>query len=144
MPPPSSAPQTVGGDQLSPGMMLGTARFEETQHFKNELEAAKKENELLKRKIRDLEKAVRERRHSQESRPRSESASTTASMSVAPSGTSIAGPRDSVASRAERDRGVTTQSTASVTGPVGVSEEEVQVGESAASSGLANNAQREQ
>lgn len=140
-PPPSSVPQALGSEQLSPGMMAGTARYEETQHFKNELEAAKRENEILKRKIRDLEKAVRERRSSQDSiRPRSESVSTTASMNVAPSGgASIAGPRDSVASRTERDRGMTLQSTASSTVAVGVSEEEVQVGESAASAGLGNN-----
>lgn len=126
--------------------MAGTARYEETQHFKNELDAAKRENEALKMKIRNLEKAVRERRLSQESsRPRSESVSTTASTSVAPSGgANIAGPRGSVASRTERDRGMTTQSTAGSVLGVGVPEEEVQVGESAASSGLANNTQREE
>lgn len=125
-------------------MMPGTARYEETQHFKNELEAAKRENELLKRTIRDLEKQVRERRSSQgSSRPRSESVSTTASMSVAPSGASVAGPRDSIASRADRDRGQTSHTATGSTLGVGVPEDEVKVGESASSSGLGNNPPRE-
>lgn len=129
-------PQTAGDDQLSPGMMPGTARFEEAQQAKSELEAVKKENELLKKKIRDLEKAVREKRLSQESsRPRSESASTSASMNAGPSGAGIAG---------SRDRGTTAQSTTNVPEPVGVSEVELEVGESAASSGWAHNIQREQ
>lgn len=148
MPPPSSVPMTGSnatpqtspgqGDQLSPGMMPATVRYEETQHFRNELEAAKNENEVLKRRIRELERQVQERRASNASRPRSESASTTASMSVAPSGgASIAGPRDHTPSRAERDRTMTMQSVSSV--GVGVPEDEVKVGESAASSGLGNN-----
>lgn len=145
MPPPSSLPMTVthassglgGGGHLSPGLMPATLRYEETQYHRNELEAAKKENEALKRQIRELERLVHERRASNASRPRSESASTTASMSVAPSGgTSIAGPRENAPSRTERDRGMTTQSVTSV--GVGVPEDEVKVGESAASSGLGN------
>ena len=144
MPPPSSLPQSLGGEQLSPGMMPGTARYEETQHFKNELEAAKRENEVLKRTIRDLEKQVRERRSSQgSSRPRSESVSTTASMNVAPSGASVAGPRDSIASRTDRERGQTNHTATGSTLGVGVPEDEVKVGESASSSGLGNNPPRE-
>lgn len=133
----SATPHT--SDQLSPGMMPATVRYEETQHFRSELEAAKTENELLKRRIRELERLVQERRSSSTSRPRSESVSTTASMSVAPSGgASIAGPRESVPSRAERDRSsIAAQSVSSL--GVGVPEDEVKVGESAASSGLNNN-----
>ena len=149
MPPPSSIPMTSisatpqtssgQGDQLSPGIMPATLRYEETQHFRNELETAKKENEILKRRIRELERQVQERRSSSASRPRSESVSTTASMNVAPSGgTSIAGPRESATLRAERDRGsVVTHSMSSL--GVGVPEDEVKVGESAASSGVGNN-----
>lgn len=120
-------------------MMPATLRYEETQHFKNELEGAKRENEILKKKIRELEKQVQEQRARSVSRARSESAdSTTASMSVAASvGTGIAGPRESLPLRTERGRGNTISSLTS--NPVGVPEDEVKVGESAASSGLTSN-----
>lgn len=123
-----AATPSVAGDQLSPGLMPGTSRYEETAFYRNELETAKKENEALKKKIRELERAVRERQRSA-SRPRSESVSTTASASVpAGGGSSIAGPRG------ERGRNLARQSVASV--GVGVPEDEVKVGESAASAGL--------
>ncbi|KAH6894220.1 hypothetical protein B0T10DRAFT_456469 [Thelonectria olida] len=151
--PPTSVPMSSVGatpgsgsiseQQLSPGLMPATMRYEETAFFRQELETAKRENETLKRRIRELERQVRQRRASDVSRPRSESVSTTASMSVAPTGgASIAGPREGIPIRPEvRERGMTTQSLASVAGSVGVGvpEEEVKVGESAASSGLANN-----
>lgn len=115
--------------------MPATVRYEETQFYRNELDTAKKENESLKRRIRELERQVQDRRTSDVSRPRSESVSTTASMNVAPSGgASIAPPRESAPSRTDRDRGNTMQSAASV--GVGVPEDEVRVGESAASSGM--------
>ncbi|KHO01647.1 uncharacterized protein MAM_00648 [Metarhizium album ARSEF 1941] len=124
-------------DQMSPGLMPATMRFEETAFYRNELESAKKENETLKRRIRELERMVQTRRSTEVARPRSDSVSTTASVSVAPSGgVSIAGPRDStVPQRPERERGMTSQSVTSVA--VGVPDDEVKVGESAASSGLA-------
>ncbi|KAK2673237.1 hypothetical protein RAB80_010780 [Fusarium oxysporum f. sp. vasinfectum] len=109
--------------------------------WKNELETAKKENDALKRKIRELERQVRQRRASDASRPRSGSASTSASVSVTPAGgASIAGPREGLPIRpgGERERGMTTQSIASVASVgVGVPEEELKVGESAASAGVA-------
>lgn len=116
--------------------MAATTRYEEAVLHRNELEAAKRENEALKRRIRELERHVRERRASESSRTRSDSVSTTASASAAqPAGLAgIAGPREPLA-RMERDRGMTMQSVASAAGSVGVGvpEDEVMVGESAAS-----------
>ncbi|GAO17656.1 hypothetical protein UVI_02002170 [Ustilaginoidea virens] len=128
-------------DQLSPGLMPVTSRYEETAFYRNELETAKKENETLKRRIRELERMVHSRRSSDVSRPRSDSVSTTASVSIAPSGgMSIAGPRDSgIPHRPDRERGMTLHSTVSASGSmaVGVPDDEVKVGESAASAGVA-------
>ncbi|KAH7157630.1 hypothetical protein B0J13DRAFT_542272 [Dactylonectria estremocensis] len=148
-PPPTSVPMSSVGatpgsgsvsEQLSPGLMPATMRYEETQFYKHELENAKRENETLKRRIRELERHVRQRRASDTSRTRSESVSTTASLNMAPAGgASIAGPRDSSLVRPER--GMTSRhSMISVAGSVGVGvpDDEVKVGESAASSGLAN------
>ncbi|KAK7418192.1 hypothetical protein QQZ08_011345 [Neonectria magnoliae] len=151
IPPPTSVPMSSVGatpgsgsvsEQLSPGLMPATMRYEETAFHRHELEMAKRENESLKRRIRELERHVRQRRASDASRTRSESVSTTASMSITPAGgVSIAGPREGTLARPERERGLTTQSMISVAGSVGVGvpEEEVKVGESAASSGLPNN-----
>ncbi|KAF4345929.1 hypothetical protein FBEOM_71 [Fusarium beomiforme] len=141
--PPSSVGATPGSvsEQLSPGLMPATMRYEETAYYRNELENAKKENDALKRKIRELERQVRQRRASDASRPRSESTSTTTSVNVTPAGgASIAGPREGLPIRpgGERERGLTTQSIASVASVgVGVPEEELKVGESAASAGVA-------
>ncbi|OAA79288.1 hypothetical protein LEL_02774 [Akanthomyces lecanii RCEF 1005] len=117
---------SFGGDHMSPALMPATVRYEETAFYRHELETAKKENDLLKKRVRELEKIVRERRESSASRHvRSESVSTTASTNVVPtSGTSIAGPRD-------KGRSSARQSVMSVA--VGVPEDEVKVGESAAS-----------
>ncbi|SPO05460.1 uncharacterized protein DNG_08147 [Cephalotrichum gorgonifer] len=119
-------------DQMSPGLLPATARYEETAFYRAELEVAKRENEGLKRRIRELERSLRERRASDAGRSRSESVSTTTSVSVSGrgAGVGIAGPREGRPT--ERDRGF------SVTGSVGVGvpEEEVKVGESAASAGL--------
>ena len=99
----SSSATPIGSEQVSPGMMPGmlpaTARYEETQYFKNELDVAKKENDTLKKRIKELERLMQERRASiaQERRAsiaqdrrssiagrgRSGSVSTTASVSVA-------------------------------------------------------------
>lgn len=84
---------------MMPGMLPATARYEETQYFKNELDVAKKENDTLKKRIKELERLMQERRASiaQERRAsiaqdrrssiagrgRSGSVSTTASVSVA-------------------------------------------------------------
>jgi len=149
MPPPTSAPSNATSvvaapgslsghsDQLSPGLLPATSRIEETAFYRAELEAAKRENEMLKRRIRELERTARERRASDASRTRSESVSTTASVGVPPvgGGASIAGPRDGVRP-ADRERGMTSMSSVSVVSSVGVGvpDDEVKVGESAASS----------
>ncbi|KAG5978866.1 hypothetical protein E4U55_005834 [Claviceps digitariae] len=139
----AATPGSLGyGEQMSPGLMPATSRYEETAFYRNELETAKKENEALKRRIRELERMMHTRRASDMSRTRSDSVSTTASMNVAPSGgASIARPRDSAvaAQRPDRERGMTTQSITSASGgvAVGVPDDEVKVGESAASAGVA-------
>ncbi|KAM0460747.1 hypothetical protein ACHAO4_001539 [Trichoderma viride] len=135
---------SVLGDQMSPGLMPATLRYEETAFYRQELDNAKKENEALKRRIRELERAVRERRSSDASRNRSDSASTTASASVAPGGgVSIAGPRESIYGHG-RDRERAMQSSTSLAGGVsiGVPDEEVKVGESAASGRPGNDGQQ--
>lgn len=143
----STSVAATPGSELSPGLMPATLRYEETAHYRQELETAKRENETLKRRIKELERSLRERRPSDASRTsggrdRSESVSTTASVSVSGAtgvgstiggGTTIAGDR-----RGERramERGVSTLSISGSIG-VGVSEDEVKVGESAASAGL--------
>lgn len=129
---PSATPTPGPSDTMQPSMMPATTRYEETAFYRQELENVKRENDALKRRIRDLERKVRERRASDASnRPRSESVSTTASVAVASTGgTSIARPRN--------DRVTSMLSTAgSVTSfAAGVPEDEVKVGESAASGGL--------
>ncbi|KAH6605916.1 hypothetical protein Trco_005069 [Trichoderma cornu-damae] len=135
---------SVLGDQMSPGLLPATLRYEETAFYRQELDNAKKENEALKRRIRELERIVRERRSSDASRNRSDSASTTASASIAPGGgVSIAGPRESIYGHG-RDRERAMQSTTSLAGGVsiGVPDEEVKVGESAASGRSGNESQR--
>ncbi|KAL7622451.1 hypothetical protein AAE478_007956 [Parahypoxylon ruwenzoriense] len=135
------------GSELSPGLMPATLRYEETAHYRQELETAKRENEVLKRRIKDLERTLRDRRQSDASRvsggrERSGSASTTASVSVSGTtgvGSTIGGgmsiARDRRGERRAIERGM---SNLSVTGSVGagVPEDEVKVGESAASAGL--------
>lgn len=133
----AATPGSTGyAEQLSPGLMPATARYEETAFYRSELEAAKRENEALKRRIRELERLVRERR-GDAGRGRSDSVSTSASVPVSGvgGGVRIAGPREGAPREgrpSERDRG------ASLAGSVGVGvpEEEVKVGESAASAGL--------
>ena len=146
----AATPGSGPTNEHSPAILPGTPRYEETASYRGELENAKKENEALKRRVRELERMVRERRASDASRasqggsgslaprPRSDSTSTTASVSVTAStaatgGVSIAAPRDSdPTGRSERPRVVSAISSIGV----GVPEEEVRVGESAASSGL--------
>ncbi|OTB13296.1 hypothetical protein K445DRAFT_320144 [Daldinia sp. EC12] len=135
------------GSELSPGLLPATLRYEETAHYRQELESAKRENENLKRRIKELERALRDRRQSDASRTsggrdRSGSTSTTASVSVSGAtgiggviggGTTIAGDR-----RGERrgiERGISNLSISGSIG-AGVPEDEVKVGESAASAGL--------
>lgn len=126
-PPPHAIPGATPSSttELSPGILPGTSRYEETVFHLTELEAVKRENEALKRRIRELERTVRDRRASDASRGRSESVSTTASVSVPTGG----GGGTAIAGRSGRDRVVSTLSLAS-------SLDEVRVGESAASAGL--------
>ncbi|KAI1871192.1 uncharacterized protein JN550_004637 [Neoarthrinium moseri] len=150
---PTSTPHSTAatpGSELSPGLMPATLRYEETAYYRQELDTAKRENDALKRRIKELEKMVRERRESDASqrstggaRIRSESVSTTASVSVSGAagvgggGTGIAGGRREPSGRAGAgmERAFSTLSVAGSVG-VGVPEEELQVGESAASAGL--------
>ncbi|CAJ2505751.1 Uu.00g131450.m01.CDS01 [Anthostomella pinea] len=142
---PSIAP--TPSSELSPGLMPATMRYEETAHFRHELESAKNENENLKRRVKELEKILRERRESDASlgRGRSESTSTTASVSVSGAtgiggvvggGTGIAGGRNE---RRGMERAMSTLSMAGSVA-VGVPDDELRVGESAASTGLRSEA----
>lgn len=125
-------------EQMSPSLMPATSRYEETAFHRQELEAAKKENEGLKRRIRDLERMVQSRRASAAGRVPSDAASATTAAITTPVVVSHDGPPR----RPERGRGMTSHSTTSITSlGVGVPEDEVKVGESAASSGLGNNRQ---
>ncbi|EFQ34607.1 hypothetical protein CGRA01v4_14041 [Colletotrichum graminicola] len=132
----ASVAHTPGGSelQLSPGLMPTTSRYEETALHRQELENAKKENEALKQRIRDLEKLVREQTAGRERSGSTGSAATgtATSAGVTTGGAGIAGPRRP---GGERERSSTTMSVASSVA-VGVPDEELQVGESAASSGL--------
>lgn len=127
----------VDHQQLSPGLVPATVRYEETAFYRSELESVRRENEALKRRVRDLERMVRDRRASDASRhsqgrQRSESASTAASVSVAASvtgATAAAAGSGIAAQRDGRDR-------SRVASMMGVPEDEVRVGESAASAGL--------
>ncbi|KAI1141468.1 hypothetical protein F5Y05DRAFT_372647 [Hypoxylon sp. FL0543] len=135
------------GSELSPGLMPATLRYEETAHYRQELDLAKRENESLKRRVKELERALRDRRQSDTSRTgsgrdRSESASTTASVSLSGAtgiggviggGTTIA--RDRRGERRAIERGMSSLSISGSVG-TGVPEEELKVGESAASAGL--------
>ncbi|KAK3332191.1 hypothetical protein B0T19DRAFT_97722 [Cercophora scortea] len=149
----SSSTALTPASELSPGILPATSRYEETAFYRAELENVKRENEALKRRVRELERQVRERRSSDASRasqtggnvgrPRSDSVSTTASASVA-AGTAPAGGVSIAAQREgrERPRVVSMLSTAGSVG-VGVPEDEVRVGESAASAGLRDRAHHE-
>ena len=146
---------------MSPGILPATSRYEETAFYRAELERAKRENEALKRQIRELEKMVRDRRASSASqtsfqqqggaalRSRSGSVSTTASVHSVSGGATVSGgggatiasQRDAAgtagAAAGSRPRVVSMMSSTSGSVGVGVPEEEVRVGESAASAGMA-------
>ena len=130
------------GSELSPGLMPATPRFEETALQRHELELLKRENAGLRQRIKDLEKMVREQKEGEAAkvgRTRSESTSTTTSLSL--SGTTgvggvVGGGTGIAGGRREERRGIDrTASNMSITGSigVGVSDEELKVGESAAS-----------
>ncbi len=138
---PAATPSSAS--ELSPGILPVTSRYEETAFYRSELDSVKRENESLKRRIRDLERTLRDRRASDARRGRSESVSTTDSARVVAGGGGgggagiSAGGVTGIAGRREGGRERVTSSL-SVPGSigVGVSDEEVGVGESAASAGL--------
>lgn len=140
---PSHTQATPGSgstEMMSPSMMSVTSRYEETAFHRQELETVKRENDALKRRIRELERLVRERRASDAStRPRSESVSTTASVNVSGGGAGIAPPRSDRVTSMISTAGSTAGSVA-----VGVPEDELRVGESAASAGQQNQASGDQ
>lgn len=128
------------GSELSPGLMPATLRYEETVHYRHELDSAKRENEALKKRVKELERMLRERREgdSGHGHLRGESTSTTSSVTmsgttgvggVVGGGTGIAGGRRAI---------YRAPSSTSVTGSVavGVPEEELKVGESAATTNV--------
>ena len=134
--------QGHGQDQpLSPGLMPGTTRYEESLHHREQLETALQENEGLKKRIRELERMLRERR--------SDSASTmTSTGGTASVPTTTAGASSVPLARErpglERDRSMTAtsvggRSISSVA--VGVPDDEIQVGGSASSTGLSAQSQ---
>ncbi|KAI1436548.1 hypothetical protein GGR50DRAFT_650806 [Xylaria sp. CBS 124048] len=125
------------GSEISPGFIPATGRYEETAIFRNELESAKRENEALKRRIKELEKILRERKENDAGtgRLRSESGSTAANANV--SGTTsvggLAGGGIGVAGdRREERRIIERAASANTSVAVGVPDEELEVGESAA------------
>ena len=134
---PSYAQVTPGSgstEMRSPSMMPVTSRYEETALHRQELETVKRENDVLKQRIRELERLVRERRASDAgNRPRSESVSTAASVNVTGGGAGIAPPRGDRVTSMLSTAGSTAGSVA-----VGVPEDELRVGESAASAGQQN------
>lgn len=128
--------QGHGHDQpLSPGLMPGTTRYEETLHHREQLDTALQENEVLKRRIRELERMLRERR-------RSDSVSTMTSTGGAtgtPATSTSVPPLSLARERLELERSMTATSVSSQSVSsmaVGVPDDEIQVGGSASSSGL--------
>lgn len=142
----STSSQGQTQEQLSPGLMSGTTRYEETIHNRDLLDAALQENETLKQRIRELERLLRERR-------RSDSGSTAGGVSTAATaGSSVATYRQRPLVTRERSiasavsvsgvsefSGLSTRSIAgsSVTGRVNPDDDEddVDFGESASTAG---------
>ncbi|KAL2019403.1 hypothetical protein VTK56DRAFT_9694 [Thermocarpiscus australiensis] len=133
----------AGASELSPGILPGTSRYEETATRRAELEEMKRENEALRRRVRELERMVRE---AVAGRDRDASASTQREVDAGASprrdgqgqGRAEAEEPEAAAAGAPG----TVSSAVSVVG-VGVPEEEVRVGESAASAGLGGERGRE-
>ncbi|KAK4230161.1 hypothetical protein QBC38DRAFT_56368 [Podospora fimiseda] len=150
----TSVMATPGDTDSSSFILPATPRMEEALYYREQLNSARAENEALKQRIRELEGLIRQERESDASlstsgttnvlpaarsgsRPRSDSVSTTTSVaaSVANSATGAGGI--SVAAQRDRPRVVSQLSSPSTVG-FGVPDDEVKVGESASSSGLAN------
>ncbi|KAI1110435.1 hypothetical protein F5Y14DRAFT_363124 [Nemania sp. NC0429] len=133
------------GSELSPGLVPGTLRYEETAHYRNELEVAKRENDMLKKRVKELERMLRERKDgdSGHARVRSESSNAT-NASVTISGTTglggVAGGGTGIAGDRRDERRATDRAGSALSGTssvaVGVSDEELKVGESAATTSV--------
>ncbi|KAI0185619.1 hypothetical protein EV127DRAFT_196683 [Xylaria flabelliformis] len=126
------------GSDLSPGLLPATLRYEETIHFRNELDVAKRENEALKKRIKALEKMLREHRESdsESSRARSESGSTAGVSMSGTAGVSAGGGGGTgIAGARREERRGTGHAPDAPSIAVGVPNPEVRVGESAASAG---------
>ncbi|KAL2760003.1 hypothetical protein ACRALDRAFT_2024086 [Sodiomyces alcalophilus JCM 7366] len=123
---------TQDSSPLAPGLVPGTARYEEALLQREQLENTMRENEALKKRIRELERMVRERRSESISTTTSTGTGVNVSVPPPPVGAGVAGPRDRPSIRAPS---ISEQSVAGSVG-VGVPEEEVRVGESASNAGM--------
>ncbi|KAK3984468.1 hypothetical protein QBC44DRAFT_15935 [Cladorrhinum sp. PSN332] len=145
---------TPGDTDSSSVILPATPRLEEAMYYREQMNNARAENEILKQRLRELENLLRQRRESDASistagganvlpaarsgsRPRSDSVSTTTSVAASVSTSATGAGGISVAAQRDRPRVVSQISSPSIVG-VGVPEDEVRVGESASSSGLAN------
>lgn len=119
-----------GHDQpLSPGLMPGTTRYEETVHHREQLEVALQENEALKKRIRDLERMLRERRRSDSSSTMTSTGGVAGTPAPAPT---TSAPQTRPGTERERSMTATSVGGQSVSSlAVGVPEEEIKVGDSA-------------
>ncbi|KAH8157433.1 hypothetical protein CIB48_g10812 [Xylaria polymorpha] len=134
------------GSDLSPGLLPATLRYEETIHYRNELEAAKRENEALKKRVKALEKLLRERRDSDSDHSRARSESISASSGVSMTGTigvggAIGGGTGIAGGRRDERRG-TGRAADPASIAVGVPKTEVRVGESARTEGISLDSQQ--
>lgn len=112
--PATTATATTTTSELSPGILPATSRYEETASRRAELEEIKRENETLRRRVRELEKLVRDAALREEQ-----------------------GRRGQRVERGGERLQRTASSTSNLTLGVGVPEEELRLGESAASAGVA-------
>ncbi|KAI0103947.1 hypothetical protein GGR51DRAFT_236552 [Nemania sp. FL0031] len=131
------------GSELSPRLIPGTLRYEETAYYRSEFESAKRENETLKKRIKELEKMLQQRKESDLGQPRVGSESnSTSNTSVSMSGTTgvggVVGGGTGIAGGRRDDRRAVDRTT-SISGSnilVGVPDEELKVGESAATTAI--------
>ncbi|GAB1316022.1 hypothetical protein MFIFM68171_06232 [Madurella fahalii] len=111
--PGTTTATTTTTSELSPGILPATSRYEETASRRAELEEIKRENEALRRRVRELERLVRDAALREEQ-----------------------GRRGQQGDRGREGLQRAASSTSSLALGVGVPEEELRLGESAASAGL--------
>ena len=150
----------VSTSDFSPGIFPGTPRYEETLHYRAELDSVKRENEALKRRVRELERQLRGRRPSDAGRPAPDHGdgggggsghngsptNNTAAAAAAATSTSNPDPEASTATDASdqsqqqrqqhQDATATAAAASSGVVDVGIPGDTIRVGESAASSRL--------